>query len=260
MQFVLLLRPVEGVVLAELVPDLPVAHARHAPELGELFRHVQQLERAVAVLEHRRHHSLVFDGVERARRVHKATADFEQLRGAQCDLQLQRVQPVAVADGPPGPDIRRLAHGSVAGARHVREDGVEGEGAPARRGDDGEVLRLVVGHEQAGRVDALGLVREQVAPLHVHVVGDDEALGDGGVISERAVQHLEELERFRAGRRAHVQHDVRRLNVEEKRGDHGHDLLARDGAVLVRALDKLVDLLEVRQAAQLLPGVTELPC
>jgi hypothetical protein len=52
---------------------------------------------------------------------------------------------------------------------------------------------------------------------------------------------------------------VRRLDVEEKRGDHGHNLLARDGAVLVRALDKLVDLLEVRQAAQLLPGVVELP-
>jgi hypothetical protein len=36
---------------------------------------------------------------------------------------------------------------------------------------------LVVGDEQAGGVDALGLVRQQVAALHVHVVGDHEPRG-----------------------------------------------------------------------------------
>jgi hypothetical protein len=41
------------------------------------------------------------------------------------DLELQRVQPVAVAHGPARPDVGRLAHGAVAAARHVRQVAVQ---------------------------------------------------------------------------------------------------------------------------------------
>jgi len=64
------------------------------------------------------------------------------------------------------------------------------------------------------------------------------------LVVERPVEHLQELEGLGAGRGAHVEHDMVGLDVEEEGGDHGDHLLARDAAVLVGALDELVDALE----------------
>ena len=255
-----LLSFLEGVGLASLGVNLPGVDAGRPAELGELAGHVEELEGTLGLLEERGDDRLVLDGVEGAGAVHEPAANLEQLRRADGDLELQRVEAVAVADAPPGPDVGSLAHGAVAGAGHVAQDGVELERPTAPGHDIREVLRLVVGHEQARGVGAFGLVRQEVAPLEIHVVGDDEAGGNLLLLlTEGPVEHLQQLERLTPGGGAHVQHPVVRGDVEEERRDHGHRLLSRDGAVLVRSFDEIVDGLQEIEAPQLLPAVVELP-
>ena len=50
---------------------------------------------------------------------------LQQCTGAQRDAQLQRVQAVAVGDGPLAPDVGRLAHCAVPRARHIAQDAIE---------------------------------------------------------------------------------------------------------------------------------------
>ena len=71
----------------------------------------------------------------------------------------------------------RGSRGSPAG--HVAEDAVVEERVPPAVGghlQGGDAGGVVVDHHDAGAVEPLGLVHQQVAPLVVHVVGDHEAL------------------------------------------------------------------------------------
>lgn len=83
------------------------------------------------------------------------SAHLEQPARLQRDLELQRVQRVAVARGPAAPDVGRLAQRAVARAGHIAEDAVKVERAMrgllrlAARSHDGKELALMVGDEQA---------------------------------------------------------------------------------------------------------------
>lgn len=123
-------------------------------------------------------------------------------------------------------------------------------------GDDGEVLGLVVGDDHAGGEDTLRLVGQQIAPLEVDVVGDDEALGDRLVA---LVEHLEDLDGLGAGGGAHVEHAVVGEHVEEERRHHRDGLLAGDAARLVLELDELVDVLQDVGLPELPPRHLHLP-
>lgn len=66
---------------------------------------------------------------------------------------------------------------------------------------------------------------EHVGALGVAVVGDEEA---GGLDAGRGVERFEELGRFAAGRGAHVEDVVMRLDVHEEWRDHRDGLLTGD--------------------------------
>ena len=115
---------------------------------------------------------------------------------------------------PPGPDVRRLAHGAVARARHVREDGVEGD-APA-----GQVI--------TGKFCASWLVTKTgqltlvwcVSRLHRFMstsLAMTKPLGMAVLSPSEPCSISRSWNVFEPGA-AHVQHDVQRLDVEENAG------------------------------------------
>lgn len=81
-------------------------------------------------------------------------------------------------------------------------------------------------------------MHQEVATARVRVVGDDHAGGRAGA----ALEGLNHLLRLRAGRRAHVEHRVLRLDGEHERRDHRNLFLARERAQLALALQEVVEL------------------
>ena len=133
---------------------------------------------------------------------------------------------VAEARRPPPPQLGRLAQRAVARARDVAEHAVEAQvrvlrARRARRAERRRQLRaVVVGHEERRRVQPLALVRQEVAPPVLGVVGDHEAARGGGGVDHRRRDPLDELLRLRPRARAHVEHAVARRDAEEQRRHH----------------------------------------
>ena len=126
----------------------------------------------------------------------------------------------------------------------------------------------MIGDQEAGAANSLGLMSEQVASFVVCVVSDHEARRERRATAPTTrVQRLKQLLRLGARRRAHVEdlrgmelntlvvtpigpfrdlapsnenvrhslgaHRVVWLDVKEQRGDHGHGLLPADAARVV---------------------------
>eukprot|EP00964_Phaeocystis_antarctica_P068683 scaffold41623_cov56-Phaeocystis_antarctica.AAC.2 len=80
----------------------------------------------------------------------------------------------------------------------------------------------MVGHHEAGRVEARRARGQHVAPLDLIVVGHHKP---AAIATIAANERLEQLLRLGAGAGAHVEHAVARSHVKQQRWHHAHRLL-----------------------------------
>ena len=256
----------------ERVADLPRVHAGLTLQALELSADVHEPQRAFGPFQQRRDDGLVLQGIQRARAVDQPAPNLQEPRRVRRDVELQRVKVHARRRRPLLPQVRRFSQGAVAGARDVREDAIEPVRLARRVAfaalwvEQRELLRLVIGHDERGRVAPFGLVRQQVGALQRRVVGHHHAGGHpvSRVVGEirgggARVEHLEELERLRAGRRAHVQDAVVRLHVQQQGRDHRDRFLPGDRAHFVGADQELAQPAQVFAALQPVFGDVDLP-
>mmetsp|Transcript_16001 Transcript_16001/g.41413 ORF Transcript_16001/g.41413 Transcript_16001/m.41413 type:complete len:459 (-) Transcript_16001:16-1392(-) len=239
----------------------PVGEPRAPLKLRQHFRDIDELHRTLRLAEEGRHHRFVLDGVERACRVHEPPANTKELRTAIHDLRLDLVEPDSVHRIPILPHGAVLPHGAIARARHVAKHPIEEQlgGLPRRGGirypERRESGGIEVGHHKVGRLQPLRLMRQSVAPLVLNIVGNHHPRRRGVA----SVQHLDELCCLRAWCRAHVEHSVLWLHIEEQRRDHRHRLLPTEISFLVHCHQKLVKIVERALFSQCASGHIHLP-
>lgn len=242
----------------------PVAQAGQILQTGHQTGRIDNLQRAVTLAQQPMQHRLVLDRIHRARRVHQPSADRQQFGAALRNPILDAVQIRALRIVPLLPDVRILAQRSVARTRHIAQHPIEAQRLHTTAGrvrdpNVGQRRAVVIGHDEARRVQAFGLMHQHVAAIVVHIVGHHKAAGNGRFAGR--VQRLDQLRRLGAGRRAHVQHFVMRLHIEHNGRYHRDGLLSADAARTRLGDEEVVQLVERLRTADVharqlhLPGV-----
>eukprot|EP00191_Tetraselmis_sp_GSL018_P008781 CAMPEP_0177603846 /NCGR_PEP_ID=MMETSP0419_2-20121207/15760_1 /TAXON_ID=582737 /ORGANISM="Tetraselmis sp., Strain GSL018" /LENGTH=512 /DNA_ID=CAMNT_0019097705 /DNA_START=678 /DNA_END=2213 /DNA_ORIENTATION=- len=239
-----------GVVVPVVVHDAPRPQARTPAERGERLAHVHKLQGSPRSPQELSDDGLVLNGVEAAGGVGHEAADLEQRRAAHRNLQLGHVEAAPVVGPPRGPALGVLPQRPVPRAGHVAQHPVVlAGGVPVRakavadcalhrRSGVGEALRAVCRDHQPARGEPEGRAppHQEVSARRARVVGDDDArrridpfTGPTTVAWPR-VEGLEQLCRLGARGGAEVEAAVGRLDAEQRRRDHGHDLLTGEEA------------------------------